>query len=154
MKKLLFGFVAVVAFGLNVNAKEVVSAEKLVEKETLVSTKSEGDDLLKISIHIEWGRVSRNCDGFGLCKTDIDIEFQFNDFFANVTKAGNLNLEVTKSGLESITKKFGGNTIIIEEDYLIPSDVCKQIGLREGYTVKAGKYTVVKNALGVNNVVL
>lgn len=151
MKKVLFGFV--VLLGLSVSAKEVVSTEKLTEKLTVVAPTSEGDDLLKISIHIDWGRKSRGCAGFGICSTDIVLEGQVSDFLGMLTKDGRLNVEITPKGLESIVKTFGGKTIIIEENFTLSNEFCKELGLREGYTIKAGKYSVAPNASGVNNVI-
>lgn len=151
MKKVLFGFV--VLLGLSMSAKEVVSTEKLTKKEIVVDHKSEGDDLLKISIHIDWGRKSRGCVGFGICTTDIVFEGQASEFLGMLTKDGRLNVEITPKGLESIVKTFGGKTIIIEENFTLSNEFCKELGLREGYTIKAGKYSVVTNASGVYNVI-
>ncbi|CAM3673142.1 hypothetical protein FSS13T_26400 [Flavobacterium saliperosum S13] len=156
MKKLLFGFVAVIAFGLNVSAKEVVSTEKLSEKEAVVSSKSDSEDLLKIKITIDFGRKSKDCTGFGVCSIVLegDIPLDQISFRGEANSNGNLQLEVTKLGLESIIKTFGSKTIILEEDFTVSSEVCKQIGLKEGYTVKAGKYTVTTDRSGINSVIL
>lgn len=156
MKKLLFGFVAVVAFGLNVNAKEVVSTEKVSEKEVIVSSKSDSEDLLKIKITIDFGRKSKGCVGFGVCSivAEGDIPLDQISFKGDVNSNGNLQLEVTKLGMESILKTFGSKTIILEEDYTLSNEVCNQIGLKEGYTIKAGKYTVTTDRSGINSVIL
>lgn len=156
MKKLLFGFVAVVAFGLNVNAKEVVTTEKVSEKEVVVSSKSDFEDLLKITIHFDWGRKSKGCTGFGICSVTLETDIPLDQisFRGEANSNRNLQLEVTKLGMESITKTFGSKTIILEEDFTVSSEVCKQIGLKEGYTIKAGKYTVTTDRSGINTVIL
>lgn len=156
MKKLLFGLVAVVAFGLNVNAKEIALTKEVSGKEKVVFTESEGDNNVKISIHFKWGRISRDCKGFGICDfyIDVDVPLDGVKFYATTNSTGNLELEVTKLGMESVKNTFGGNTIILEEDFTVSSEACKQIGLKEGYTVKAGKYTVTTNRLGVSYVIL
>lgn len=156
MKKLLFGFVAVVAFGLNVNAKEVVSTEKVSEKEAVVSSKSDSEDLLKVKITIDFGRKSRGCVGFGICSIVAEGEISLDQisFKGDVTSNGNLQLEVTKLGMESVIKTFGSKTIILEEDFTVSDEVCNQIGLKAGYTIKAGKYNVTADKYGVNYVVL
>lgn len=153
MKKLVFGFVAVVAFGLNVNAKEVVASSQVVANEKVVLVKSEGEDLLKINIHIEWGRKSKGCMGFGICSTDIILEGDISDFVGLVTRSGNFQVEISKSGMDGVLKTFGGKVITIEEDFTLSSDVCSKIGLREGYVIKAGKYNIVTDAAGVNSVI-
>ncbi len=156
MKKLLFGFVAVIAFGLNVNAKEVLSTEKVSIKEEVVSSKSDSDDLLKIKVIIDFGRKSKDCTGFGICSITLesDIPLDQISFRGEANTNGNLQLEVTKLGMESITKTFGSKTIILEEDFTVSSEVCKQMGLKEGYTVKSGKYNVITDRSGVNYVIL
>lgn len=154
MKKLLFGLVAVVAFGLNVNAKEVNSIEKKLSKETVVSSKLDSDDLYKINIHIEWGRKSKDCRGFGICSSDISFDFELPKFSAMANANGNLQVRISDAGLESIVKTFGTKTIIMEEDFIFSSEVCKQIGLKEGYTIKAGKYAVTTDRSGINSVIL
>lgn len=126
------------------------------EVEAVVSSKSDSEDLLKVKITIDFGRKSRGCVGFGFCSIVIegDIPLDQISFKGDVNSNGNLQLEVTKLGMESIFKTFGSKTIILEEDYTISNEVCKQIGLKEGYTIKAGKYTVMTDRSGVNSVIL
>lgn len=154
MKKMLFGLIAVIAFGLNANAEN--SEKESSKKEITDSNKTEEDDLLKIKIHIEWGRKSKGCEGFGICSTDIDIDAQLSDaaFFGRANANGNLVLEVTKIGMESINKRFSSNTIILEEDFILSDDVCKSLGLKTGYTIKQGKYTVKTDSSGLTTVIL
>ena len=57
-------------------------------------------------------------------------------------------LEMNDIGLKSVQSTFGSNTIIIEEDFVLSNEVCKSLGLKQGYTVKTGKYLLKEVSKG------
>jgi hypothetical protein len=143
MKKLVFGLIATVMFGF-------VGSATCIELNIPSVQKISKLDCLKVSIHINWGRVSKGCSGFGICGVTIDIE---DKAFSGSTQNGSFVLEMNDLGLKSVQSSFGSNTIIIEEDFVLSNEVCKSLGLKQGYKVKTGKYlikTVSKGLYSVN----
>ncbi|ESU29167.1 hypothetical protein FLJC2902T_12090 [Flavobacterium limnosediminis JC2902] len=152
MKKLVFGFV--VLFGLNATASGSVKSGELNKCMDVLNEKCViGDNLLKLNFHFEFGRASKECAGWGICKLDVTLEGEPSDFIGMMNRNGNLQIEISKKGMDSIAKIFGGKTIIIEEDFTLSKEVCYKVGLKEGYTIKAGKYSIVTDASGINSVI-
>jgi hypothetical protein len=145
MKKLVFGLIATVMFGF-------VGSANCVEMNTPSIQKSSKLDYVKVSIQIDWGRVSRGCKGFGICDVTIVIDIE-NKTFSGSAQNGSFVLEMNDTGLKSVQSSFESNTIIIEEDFVLSNEVCKSLGLKQGYIVKTGKYlikTVSKGFYSVN----
>jgi len=110
---------------------------------------SEAEDdfviILTLKIHVRWGRKSRGCKGFGLCiftTFDPSIQTERLNYYAGSTDDGHLVLMIKDKGLKEIKNYFGGNTIIIEEDFVLPDEVTKKLKLKKGYTIKKGRYQV------------
>jgi hypothetical protein len=149
MKKLLFGLIATVMLGLNVNATEVITKNTTNQNEADLAR-------AKVIISIDWGRKSRDCSGFGICSITITVELEPTEisFRGTSNDKGNLSLELSDTGLKNLRSTFGSNTIILEEDYTLTDEACKALELRPGYTIKAGKYTVKSVGKGLYAVVL
>lgn len=140
MKKLLFGLIATVMLSLNANASNTVKfVNNNSEKEITNAPK------IPITIHIEFGRKSKGCTGFGICSMDITVDLEFS---ALANETGGLDVNFSDKGLARIKEVFGSSTVVIEENFTLSDELCKNLELRSGYTIKAGKYAVQKGADG------
>lgn len=149
MKKLIFGLIAVVFFGMGANAGTLESNEKHIAETELIGT-----GLTKIMIHIDvtWGRKSRGCKGFGICDVDFDVEIDQKNMFSG-TNDGNFTIVFDDEGLKNISNHFGdSSTITIEEDFNLSDKLCEVLELKPGYTVKKGKYNIQKIGEGTYSV--
>ncbi len=138
---------AIALFSFNANASEIVENQiNEVKTENITNIEDATNPRVRVSIDVDFGRRSRDCRGFGVCSVTITIEFRF--FQATTNERGNLVLEANQRGLEQVRNHFGSNTITVEEDYVLPADTAKQLGLASGYTIRAGRYTLADNGSG------
>lgn len=148
MKKLFFGVIAMVMFTTFANANEKSEILNLTENGNYCKS-----DKVRVVITIDWGRKSQNClSGFGICDVDITVEIDVDltniHFRGGADDKGRFLLEITSQGMNSIKTYFGSTTIVIEEDFRISDEDCRSLGLRTGYTIRAGKYTPIKDSTG------
>jgi hypothetical protein len=149
MKKMVFGLIATVMLSVSGNANEILNLQD-VSIETQVSEQPK--NIIKITI--EFGRASRGCEGWGVCKMDIDIDFG-SAFKATTDNNGNLILETNNVGIDQIKKHFGSSTtIVIEEDFKLSDEICKSLDINAGYIIKSGKYSIKNTSKGVFNITL
>ncbi len=136
-------------FSISANANEIkenTTATAAVDKiENTTDLENLTQPAATTSIKITWGRKSKGCRGFGICRIVITIDIQFK---ASVNSRGNLVLEANAAGLESVRSHFGSNTITVEEDYPLEAEVARQLGLSGDYTVRAGRYTLQPDGNG------
>jgi len=94
-------------------------------------------------ILLEFGRASRDCHGFGICRFTIDITVgELIDLFQAFNNKGKLNLNISAQAMERNKGKFANNTLVIDEDFAIPTATARALGFNS-YTIKKGKYVVV-----------
>jgi hypothetical protein len=128
MKKILFGVIATVFFGLSANAQKTSS-----DSQNQTSR-----------IHIEFGRVSKDCGGFGICKFTIDLEIE--DVLAIIsafrTGDGGVNLNLTKDFYNKNEKHLKTGFLILEEDFVIEKNTSLKLGFKDSKTLKKGRYPV------------
>ena len=112
---------------------------------------TDGDvSFITIHIHIEeFGRMSKNCTGFGICGyMDIDISI---GILALAHDDGNGNIvfvfDAATYSRYSGTQ-FKNNTFILEEDYVINKKVSNALGSTSLITLRKGNYAVVGTADG------
>lgn len=151
MKKILFGLIATVFFGLSANASELYPSKI---SDSNPSSNIKENIKVRINVDVTWGRKSRDCKGFGICDVDftIDIENRASGFAAT-NNNGVFILEFSEDGLKTISEHFKSNTILtIEEDYVLSDKVCKALELKSGYTIKTGKYKIQKAIDGAYSV--
>ncbi len=106
------------------------------------------DDILfykvKITITLDWGRKRKNCRGFGICKISITVEKNYSDKSSIYTATnfdGRLGLILSEENLKDIEEYFGGEMIILEEDYILPEELIKALQLKQKI-IKKGKYDI------------
>jgi hypothetical protein len=149
MKKMVFGLIASVMLSVSGNANEILNLQNLS-----IETKNSEQPKVPINISIEFGRVSRDCNGWGICKMNISIDLE-SAFKATNDINGNLILETNNVGIEQIKKHFGSSSIIvIEEDFKLSDETCKSLDLNVGYIIKSGKYSIKNTSKGVFNITL
>lgn len=147
MKNLFFSLMAIAMFSFNANANEIKEntiaisgVENSTNSEDLTSARA------RLTLEIDFGRRSRDCNGFGVCRMVLTLEINF--FSVTTNDRGNLVLEANSRGLEVVRSFFGSNTITVEEDYVVPAEITKPLGLAPGYTIRAGKYTLAADRSG------
>lgn len=119
----------------------------------------------KTSGHIKakWrlGRKSKNCFGFGICKLDevkakierVEITIYENKSLGSyLVKEDNetIRLEINKEYLQKINDEFGGDFLILEEDFTLDRDDCNFIEISNDFTLKAGTYNFEENIYDSN----
>lgn len=62
-----------------------------------------------------------------------------------VIDSNNFILQVDQENMRDITKEFGGNYLILEEDYTIEKEESDNLNLSENFVIKAGQYNLIKN---------
>jgi len=126
MKKFLFGFLATV----------FLSAP-------MVAQQTQNDD--PPVIELVFGRASKDCTGFGICK--FKIHLTASDIVTLVTAFSNpkglLGMKMSPTFYKNNVKSFQDGYLLIEEDYLVDLETTRAVGVADGYTIKKGKYQVV-----------
>jgi hypothetical protein len=126
MKKLFFGLLATVILSVPMFAQD---------------PPREGDPPL---IEIVFGRASKACTGFGICKFKIHITTA--DVVTLVTafaNPGGLLFKMSPTVYKNNVKSFQNGYLVIEEDYKIDVETCRAIGVADNYTIKKGNYQIV-----------
>lgn len=140
MKKLVFGLIAIVMFSFVGNSTPCLN----LESETSIESELTEKPKIPITISIDFGRKSKGCTGFGVCKIDISLDLE--DVFQAVSNGmGGVDVSFGEKGMNIIKQTFNGSAVIIEEDYVLSDNVCEKLEIQKGYTLKAGKYTASKN---------
>ncbi len=67
---------------------------------------------------------------------------------------GSLLLNIDESFRDYTYEYFNGNTIIIEEDFTLPPEIFRELGIDSGYKIKSGNYQIseTKNTEGRNTI--
>jgi hypothetical protein len=103
---------------------------------------------LSQKIHIEIGRKTKDCGGFGICKFTIDITVE--EFLAIVnarkTSEGKLKILMSSDFVKRNAQKLEGNIFGIEEEFVIDAATSKALGFSSSYIIPIGKYPIVYNA--------
>ncbi len=125
MKKLLFGLIATVMFGF-VGSAQVKSDTKSQESK----------------IHIEFGRKSKDCGGFGICVFTIDltIEDLINIIGVLKTSDNGVKVNFTKEFYLQNEAMLKSGYLTLEEDFTIDEKTSLGLGFRESKILKAGRY--------------
>lgn len=126
-----------------------------------VTTPPGDETTIKITLNIELGKKSRNCERFGFCdlSVDVDIERQIGPIGENTVvgtawiENGKLRISFDRSTMTETTynKHFSNGKFQLEEDYVLPSEVAFALGVRS-YTVRTGTYVVPKT-IGENTAI-
>lgn len=102
------------------------------------------------------GRQSRNCFSIGICKLkkvklkvlSIEATVYGNRMFAGELKkidSNNFILQVDKENMRDIIKEFGGEYLILEEDFIIDPIDSEELELSNNFTIESGRYDFIKN---------
>lgn len=134
--------VIVVAFFMltSFSVKTNTTNEDSLNSELNMHPNNGGDATQKsvvITVEIEFGRKSLDCQGFGVCRGRVSGG---KGIFTASNREGSFVLGMQEKGLAKIQKRFKNNVIILEEDFVLPIEITKKLKLKEGYTLKTGKY--------------
>ena len=114
-----------------------------------------------IGIQIEIGRKKLDCLKFGLCKISIvwDLGNLFGNYltaaedrvaygYATATGSSGMSIRLVKEYMtqETLTEFFGNGEFIVGEDFYLPDDVTKALGLKRGYIIPEGVYKCTENS--------
>ncbi len=144
MKNLFLALVATVLFSGGVFATEIDFIDYCLPN-TYYECSELNDSNAQLTL--VWGRVSKNCKGFGIC--DIGGSITIGPitivFRENTDGRNDLVFSLDENHRNYTYQHFKGNIIVIEEDYVLSDDVCSQLGVKSGYTIKAGNYNMSQN---------
>ena len=126
MKKVVFGLIATFMFMFNGSAQKANSQNQ------------------PSKIHIEIGRVSQNCGGFGLCKFTIDISLEeIVQIFGLRTSDNGLTINFDQNFYKDHLNMFETGFFILEEDFTINRETSLKLGFQSAKTIKNGKYKII-----------
>ncbi|HLA56459.1 MAG TPA: hypothetical protein VK623_10185 [Flavobacterium sp.] len=127
MKKVLFGLIATMMF----------STVSFGQSKTTTASKEQ-------SIHLEFGRKSRNCGGFGICVFTIDITWaELAAILAGKTADNHIKLTLSDKFYTENKSRFVDGDLVMEEDFALDAGTSRSLGFSDVYTIKKGKYQVV-----------
>ncbi|WP_296151165.1 hypothetical protein [uncultured Flavobacterium sp.] len=163
MKKLFSILLPLAALGFLFSC----SADSAESQEELQNTTTADSPRADPGGNVTWiwtyGRKSRSCHGFGICKTEkvkVKIEplpevtiIGASSARASAPAPDQLHLEFDESDTRSIINGYGGTVLLIEEDFEMEREITSTIGLRSGFVIRAGRYPLRFNAAtGLNEV--
>lgn len=99
-------------------------------------------------VHIDLGRKSKDCTGFGVCKFDLSLTTGdivaiiggiFTGHFGNIQIQVILNRQVYENNI----KKFPRGAFVLEEDFVLSEETTRALKLPPGSRLKAGNYKLV-----------
>lgn len=114
-----------------------------------------------IGIKIEFGKKKLGCLKFGICSVSIimDIESLFSKSLtatedrvgygtASATESARLSVCLKKNYMtpDTRTEFFIGGKFVVEEDFQLPPELVRQLGLPAGYIIKEGNYRYTENS--------
>ncbi len=107
---------------------------------------------IKISFWIEFGKPSRNCEGFGFCDWGLTLTLEKGMHKLSPTQAGGEGyfddngkfvVDFLKEYmLDETIETYFSHGFIMEEDTPIPAEVLQKLEYRGDYTIRAGTYSV------------
>jgi len=100
----------------------------------------------QITIKLTWGKKSKNCRGFGICRFDVSIISD--DILRLSDDHSTLMLDVTSADVKGYESYFFGPTITIEEEYEVPAEVQTALGSDKPLYIRPGKYKCEKTSTG------
>ncbi len=108
-------------------------------------TKISKSGSIGIGVDIQVGRRTKDCTGWGICGVKIRVETDPTAFIKYDGGEGTLMLTISEDYVRQTQpdklKYFAGQRqFVMEEDFVLPSDVCAKIGAKSNTTIKAGRY--------------
>ncbi len=119
--------------------------------ETAQAKKTE-QKIIEISIHIQIGRVSKDCQGFGICEFSIDINAAQIIIVRVLPKDDLLQLEFPLEFSKKYYEQFENDVFVMDEDFKISEEISKELGSASSLLIPEGKYQIerTENSLIVN----
>jgi len=98
------------------------------------------DKDITITVTLTFGRASRDCKGFGICKASISVSVK--KAFVATNNDGHFVLLLNEENMKEIKNYFKQDAIILEEDFVLPNEITKKLKLKNNYVLKKGKYII------------
>lgn len=113
-------------------------------------TTLDAEELLKVTIKVDFGRKSKDCQKFGICSISFEFDINLRDLFraaggvGSTNDEGGLQIDFLKDSMDGETEAqfFGSGRFSVEESFTVPEEVTSQLGL-ESYTISKGDYPVL-----------
>ena len=105
----------------------------------------------KVDISIEFGRRSRNCEGFGICKITLELEYERRanngngQLYLDDVAKNTLVLQIDKSTNVSAAcynTYLKPGAFVVDEEFQVPLEISKKLELIGQKTIPAGKYKI------------
>jgi hypothetical protein len=100
---------------------------------------------LKVSVTLTFGRASRGCRGFGLCKLTLGVSRASADernVRAELSTAGEGQEQLQLTLVDNPPEE--GRTLYIDQDIPLSAETAKQLGFKSG-TIQRGEYAFSEN---------
>jgi hypothetical protein len=139
---LMMFFVFINNLQANQKSNEItISYNEIKNSQDTDVLKFSNDKDITISITLTFGRASKNCKGFGICKATITITLKKGSFVA-MNSDGHFALLLNNDNMKTIKSYFQQDAIILEEDFVLPKEITDKLELKDNYVLKKGKYKV------------
>lgn len=164
--------ILLLAFVLGTLSFNSCSEEQLQEEqlqvensqELMKSAESDWPKIKEIGVKTKWtiGRKSKNCRKLGICKLkEVKPYIKFETKNANLNQNSDLegreisafvsvspsrdafSFLVDEENLGYVQDYFGGNKLILEEDYLLEPEESTDLGVEQNFILKAGEYEFI-----------
>ncbi|HNS12265.1 MAG TPA: hypothetical protein PKM97_06585 [Bacteroidia bacterium] len=89
---------------------------------------------------IEWGRRSRDCRGFGICRFHVDGQIELERPVKVSLENNIMELEVPLDIAKKNPNQFDNDMFIMEEDFEVDREISKEFGSQKSLILPAGKY--------------
>lgn len=93
-----------------------------------------------IKMHVSFGRVSKNCKGFGICFEGITETISYDRQVIMNAADGLWSMDIPLSIVKEFPEQFNEKQFIVEEDYIFPEEFSKYASLKEPLIIKKGEY--------------
>lgn len=114
-----------------------------------------------IGVIIEFGKKRLDCLKFGICR--VTIQFDIGSLFgssltaaeervaygyATASKSSGISFRLIKDYMTETTRNefFREGSFLVEEDFTLPDNLIKELGLKAGYTIRQGTYRYTENS--------
>lgn len=108
------------------------------------------EDAALIKIKLEFGRVSRDCSGFGICDLSANINVGIVEIDVIVISKNAMTASVSESNQNTIKEYFGENAFILEEDFEVTDVETKELLGVNNLTMKKGVYRIENGRVSFN----
>jgi len=93
-----------------------------------------------IKIRVEFGRMSKDCKGFGLCIVVEDKQLEVNARMGYSQKENILQIEFPEAMVKDNPDQFEGEVFRMDEDFEMSAELSEVLGSSDRIIIPKGKY--------------